>query len=328
MDNNLAAQGPDSGPGAAVHPNCGDCALALAASLDAPGTVAGEAREPARRSERHARPDNSPLRRHEEGIYRLWDELADFGPDATGEALKHCMRTICGWIGADNAYWIGIVRLGAADAASPDPVDGWRIGRIDALNPASGLQERLQANREPPTAFTPPDTARAVVAGAGQFRSYSLGTGIVDLEAFRQTGYYAHFYRELGVADRIWVVFPVSADAESCFVFDRCDDSRPFGTRALHLATEALRGIKWFHRQQLLSHGLGICSAPLTQAERRILPELLSGASEKLIAHRLGLTQGTVHQYVTSLYRKFGVRGRAEFMALWLRGNGQAPPTD
>jgi len=145
------------------------------------------------------------------------------------------------------------------------------------------------------------------------------------METFRQTEHYDLFYRQPGISDRMWVVFPVNGDAESYFVFDAYDDGRRFSTQELYMAAEALRGIKWFHRLQLLSHGLGICDAPLTQPERRILPELLSGASEKVIAHRLNLTQGTVHQYVTSVYRKFGVRGRAEFMALWLRGRRRPP---
>lgn len=237
----------------------------------------------------------------------------------------HCMRTICVWVGADNAYWIGAVRLGARNVDAPDPVDGWRIGRIDVLNPQHGLGEGLHSSREPPASFTPSDTARAMADGAGQFRSYSLGTGIVDLERFREAERYEPLYRQPGIADRMWVIFPVNVDAESCFVFDTWDDGRQFSTQQLYMAAEALRGIKWFHRQQLLSHGLGICDAPLTQAERRILPKLLSGASEKVIAHRLNLSQGTVHQYITGVYRKFGVRGRAEFMALWLRGQGDPP---
>lgn len=325
--NKLSAPGPDSGPGAPVRPNHDATAVA-------PPQGAGEASSPAcllppqLRRQQDARPQAAPLRCHEDCIYRLWDELADFGPDAAGEALLHCMRTLCAWIGADNAYWIGAVRLGARDVVASDPVDGWRIGRIDALNPERGLHEHLQTSRERPGAFNPSATTRAVVSGAGRFRSYSLGTGIVDLERFRETEHYDQFYRRPGIADRMWVVFPVNVDAESCFVFDACGADRQFSTGQLHMATAALRGIKWFHRQQLLSHGLGICDAPLTQAERRILPELLSGASEKVIAHRLGLSQGTAHQYITGVYRKFGVRGRAEFMALWLRGRQHALPTD
>ena len=47
-----------------------------------------------------------------------------------------------------------------------------------------------------------------------------------------------------------------------------------------------MRGLRWFHRQQLLSHGLLIANAALTPAERRVLLALLDGHTEKQIAQR------------------------------------------
>ena len=48
---------------------------------------------------------------------------------------------------------------------------------------------------------------------------------------------------------------------------------------------------------------------------RQTLGCLLEGHSEKEIAHRLGLSATTIHQYVTALYRHFGVQSRAQLMA-------------
>ncbi|MGH7279612.1 MAG: helix-turn-helix domain-containing protein, partial [Candidatus Rokuibacteriota bacterium] len=42
---------------------------------------------------------------------------------------------------------------------------------------------------------------------------------------------------------------------------------------------------------------------------------LVEGDSEKQIAARLGLSPTTVHQYVTALYRHFGVRSRGKLLA-------------
>ena len=42
---------------------------------------------------------------------------------------------------------------------------------------------------------------------------------------------------------------------------------------------------------------------------------LLEGESEKMIAARLGLSPLTVHQYITELYRRYGVASRAELLA-------------
>jgi len=70
-------------------------------------------------------------------------------------------------------------------------------------------------------------------------------------------------------------------------------------------------------------------SAPadrLSPRMRQTLDCLLDGDGEKQIARRLGISLATVHQYVTALYRHFGVSGRAELMALWVR-KGLFPKT-
>lgn len=53
----------------------------------------------------------------------------------------------------------------------------------------------------------------------------------------------------------------------------------------------------------------------LSRRATQTLDELLGGASEKEIADRMGLSAHTVHQYVKTVYRAFGVRSRAELMA-------------
>jgi DNA-binding CsgD family transcriptional regulator len=73
---------------------------------------------------------------------------------------------------------------------------------------------------------------------------------------------------------------------------------------------------------------------------RQTLVCLIEGDSEKEIAARLGLSPLTAHQYVTALYRRFGVRSRAQLLAFILKrarlgewrtlmdGHGQAPETE
>ena len=57
----------------------------------------------------------------------------------------------------------------------------------------------------------------------------------------------------------------------------------------------------------------------LPRRERETLACLLEGDSEKQVAARLGLSPLTTHQYVKSLYRRFGVQSRAELLAYFLR---------
>jgi DNA-binding CsgD family transcriptional regulator len=57
---------------------------------------------------------------------------------------------------------------------------------------------------------------------------------------------------------------------------------------------------------------------------RETLACLLDGDSEKQAAARMGLSVPTVHQYVTALYRHYGVSSRAELLARVVR---RLPPT-
>lgn len=58
------------------------------------------------------------------------------------------------------------------------------------------------------------------------------------------------------------------------------------------------------------------CLAP---HEQKVLELLLSDATEKQIAEKLGLALSTTHSYITGIFRKLGVRGRAGLMSLWLK---------
>lgn len=57
----------------------------------------------------------------------------------------------------------------------------------------------------------------------------------------------------------------------------------------------------------------------LAPYERKVLELLLTEATEKQIAERLGLAASTTHSYITGIFRKYGVRGRAGLMSLWLK---------
>lgn len=265
----------------------------------------------------------TPLQRHFEQVFELWDELSNFGTHESDAGARLCMERIAGWLGAQNAFWVGAVHvLKSANGVPVDVMDGWRIRAIHPLHPQyhdAGLNRKLV--RVTHSDMDPGAANIALAAGVGRFRAYTLQSGVlVDVEAFQRTDHYDFFYRQRGIGDRIWVAFPVNADVESFFCFDRLADRPPFSADDLELVKFALRGIRWFHRQLLLSHGLGLCVEPLTPAERRVIQALLSGASERVIADDLNLTRGTVHQYATRVYRKFGVRGRTEFTALWLMG--------
>ena len=250
-------------------------------------------------------------------IHTLWDELADFDAAHSDQALNHLMGKLCTLAGAWNIVWVGVVRM---DAGFPgDPVKGWRPRIIHYLHPSPSLDNNALEQTEKLEQGVVDVTTIRNAEGAGAFRANRL-RDLVDPDWFESHYYRAH-YQRLGTTDAIWVVFPVNKDAESYFGIFRAPDSPPFTEAEQGVVAYALRGIKWFHRQLMLSHGLLVAATSLTPTERRVLHLLLTGLPEKLIAAELERSHHTVHEYITAIYRKFGINNRAALMAIWL---GQA----
>lgn len=255
-----------------------------------------------------------------ERVHRFWDEMADFSPTRTDDAQLHLMQTLCGWTGADNARWHAGVRLMVGAGAKEDPMNGWRLCGTRALLARSPervkVAERFHRVQKGLEVGMP---VRAISAEAGsKFRVHTMRDGFIDFAAFRKTDYYRAFYRDFNIADRMWINFPISRDTESVLVLDRHTPSRSFTRRQVAIAASAFRGLKWFHRQLLLSHGLHGVQSSLSSGRRILVQQLLTGKSEKEIAITLGLRASTTHQYITEIFRHFGVNNRASLQALWL----------
>ena len=252
----------------------------------------------------------------QEDIHRLWDELTDFDAGHAEAAMHHLQQRLCAMVGAWNASWGGAIRFDTAPTDA-DPLQGWRVAVTRLLHPFEApaeqgpfkaLQERWNA-REMDESFLLP------MRGVGSFRTYGHRRDLPP--AWFDGPAYQTFCAPYGTVDSVWVGFPINGDAESHFGFYA---RHVFSAPQIELLAYALRGIKWFHRQLLLTSGPLIAKEPLTPTERRVLRLLLTKASEKQIADQLGLAASTAHQHVVALFRKFGVRSRAELMSLWLGG--------
>jgi DNA-binding CsgD family transcriptional regulator len=249
-------------------------------------------------------------------IQDLWDNLSEFDASRHDEAFGFLLRELCGLVGARNANWIGAVRL--ADTGPRDPLRGWRPRLVRFLHPAVALDTSVKEQME-----RLDDPALAVdvsvvnnVAQTGRLRANRM----VDLAPpeWLDGYYYRTFYLATGIKDAVWAGCPVNADSEVYIGLFRGPEDPPFARVDCDHVLAALRGLKWFMRQQLLSHGLLVANAPLTPVERETLQGLLAGQTEKEIARAQERGLHTVHEYVKALYRKFGVRNRATLMALWL----------
>jgi pSer/pThr/pTyr-binding forkhead associated (FHA) protein len=64
----------------------------------------------------------------------------------------------------------------------------------------------------------------------------------------------------------------------------------------------------------------------LSEAQRRVLDELLLGLSEKEVATKLDLSPHTVHNHVKEVYRRMSVSSRAELLALFVHPKNPDTP--
>jgi DNA-binding CsgD family transcriptional regulator len=255
----------------------------------------------------------SPRGGGDERIQALWDELAEYDASRHDQALVRVLEALGELVDAQNVSWFAAVRLPDLPG---DAIHGWRPRFVQFLRATAEL---TRAVAEQETKLARPDVDITVIRNvslAGRLRANRL----VDLAPpeWFESDYYRDYYLKVGHVDGIHAGCPVSEETEVYFGVYRGVGHPRFTEAERDTVLAALRGLKWFHRQYLLSHGLLVARSPLTPTERSVLQGLLTGLSEKEIAADLGRRPQTTHENVKHLYRKFGVRSRAALMALWL----------
>src|SRR5687768_4042092 len=79
-------------------------------------------------------------------VHRLWDQLAGFEAAQSEAALLHLLSAVAEMVDAQNAYWMGAVRLTEDER---DPLRGWRPRVIRYLRPlpndAKFTQQRMRS---------------------------------------------------------------------------------------------------------------------------------------------------------------------------------------
>lgn len=129
-------------------------------------------------------PDSSwqtdPIGRAEQhAIYKLWDSLSDFDAAGSDRALDLFLKQICRWIGAENAFWIGAIRIQRGTKAKRDPMSGWRAGAIHMLDSAYVDKKRQKSSLRAINSqdSDPGETSRAIARQSGRFRVVTLSSG-------------------------------------------------------------------------------------------------------------------------------------------------------
>jgi DNA-binding CsgD family transcriptional regulator len=123
-----------------------------------------------------------------------------------------------------------------------------------------------------------------------------------------------------GVGERMVGTFTLSDESESYFLVDRPPQAEPFSEDNRRVFFDALISFPRLHHWLFLERGLvSPAKRPLSPREREVLNKLLTAMSEKDIADAMSLSQGTVHNYVSDIYKKFNVQSRYELIQLWLQ---------
>lgn len=258
----------------------------------------------------------SPDAALQESIHDIWDQLAAFAAADYDAALVHLLSQVASMIDAQNAYWMGAVRLSEDEG---DPLLGWRPRRIRYLQPLPNDERFTEQRLREINRGVIDELSMAHARLAGTFRSCRM-RDLVSARWFKSDTYKGYLAR--GVRDSLVVAVPVSPMAEGYYGFLRMRDDHPFTATQRDVAFYVMRGLTWFHRQVLLGHGLIIAASPLSPTERRVLALLLTDRSEKLIAADLCVSPATLHTYVRDVLRKFDVSGRNGLTALWLGRQG------
>ncbi len=136
---------------------------------------------------------------------------------------------------------------------------------------------------------------------------------------------YTEYHEPVGVDYCAVSVWELPGERVDMIGLHRDNADRDFSERELEL-------LRLFHAELgrligpvLVSSDDAHSPARLPARVRETLKCLLEGDSEKQVAARMGLSQATVHQYVTALYRHYEVTSRAELLVRVFRRRTGAP---
>jgi DNA-binding CsgD family transcriptional regulator len=251
-----------------------------------------------------------------------WSEL----PDLVGEVgelsladvdatVRHLLERTCELIGATDALLSFGVRSAAVD--DDDPLGGWRGTFALRYGPNAERDTKILDDWYHHLPNLPHDHAIVTLARTmGSPRAF-LDRDLTPSSRLQQRRV-RELLRECRICDRIVGGRPIGSGLELLFGAYRRDGSPCFGDEERDLVRGMLASIPDVARRLALGCGVFAFTERLTPREREVLQHLLGGLAEKEIAYQLGLGDRTLHHHVTALYRKLGVRSRAELMALFL----------
>ncbi len=155
------------------------------------------------------------------------------------------------------------------------------------------------------------------MAAMGSTRAHLIEEAVSEKE-WKQHWEYQLLLKQ-GVSNRMSGAFYLSDISESHVWVDRGIGEPPFNQQDKKELVRIMNLFPRLHRWWMLERGLlEPATRPLWPREKDVLTLLLGTSTEADIANELGLTQGTVHNYVIKIYKAFNVSGRSQLMQVWL----------
>lgn len=262
---------------------------------------------------------------------------------ATLADMRTAFRLIgeCVEVGADPATWRtrlfeGLARVTGSTGAIGGETQGTLNGGVRFL-------QVLYTGFEPPSrhrhqhyvtsnAYRTIDTPLRRFMKSRRALTTRSHEQLITPREWHQSELFNDYFRHDDIDDRLLAVcrMPGSNDsppADFALTLYRARGDKPFNSRdraLVHLVLTELR--------PLIGTALDTCRGrelrALPPRQQQVLKLLLDGASDKAIGARCGLSPATVREYVTAVYRHFGVSTRAQLLAAFLRWRGAINRTE
>jgi len=246
-------------------------------------------------------------------MLRLANELREL-PHGSEQQRAHALDGLCALVDAQVGVWAAVDPHDPGELLIRTAIDrGWATASERAVFLRFCRTEQRRA-RDPAL----PRLAQALDGPVVTLRREEL----VEDRDWYGSEHVQELRRAAGVDACIYSLAQSPRTGIHGIAFHRPWGARPFTEREVQIVDAFHRECLWLHEparsvDAALLRGLG----PRLGQTLRLLTR---GLGERQVAAELGLSPHTVHEYVKTLYRHFGVSSRGELLALCL--GGSAPP--
>lgn len=255
----------------------------------------------------------------------LGDILAEFSPTDPGAGVLKLLDHLMAVFDSEGASLMCASRKTTGrELKVQELLDGWRIltqyapaclGRRTPEELAHWEQTYYQLAMK--MGELDPMT-RWAIATAGQHRVLRAAD-LPDQTPLNTHWLTTDFLQEIGIGDRLVSAHTVDADNEVYILLDRAIGAPSYTTDEAARLLEYLHLIGSMCAQLMLELGaIPRQASLLSPRETQLVRALLGGGSEKDIAASLNQPEASLHAAVMRVYKKLGVRSRAELASRWL----------